>query len=205
MTSTRSGQFVLASTLTALIVHLLEFPGFIRIPIVLCFALLTPGIALTRTYWPPSMFERLLVTGSISLSILVLVSTAFAALGLWNPTLILLIIGAVSIAGSLLVDNAPTAQEHWLDWEQGSNKISQPARSGRARIVQLSAAGGLLSGPGLSELGTDEVVRVTWLGEQSLGRVKPLWEDLCTITFEESSDGFRDLVLKKFEAMAGLS
>lgn len=205
MTSTRSGKFVLASTLAALIVHLLDFPAPIRIPIVLCFALLTPGVALTRTFWPPSIIERLLVTGSVSVSMLVLVSTGFVAAGLWNPTLILLTIGVVSIAGYRLVNNAPTDQEYWLAWEQRSGEGLPPLRSGRASIVQLSSVGALLSGPGLNELATQEVVLVTWMGERSLGHVEPLWGDLCTVTFQESSDGFQALVVKKCEAMAGLS
>ncbi len=197
MTATKSGRFVLASTLAALIVHLLDFPALLRIPIVLAFALLTPGIALTRTYWSPSIFERLLVTASISISLLVLVATVVVGVGLWNPTLILLIIGAISIAGYLRVDNAPTDQEHWLDWERSFGEESSTFRSGRARIVQLSSVGGLLSGPGLDELAVEEVMRVTWMGEQSLGRVEPLWGDLCTITFVTPSDRLRTLVMKK--------
>jgi len=184
---------------------LLEVPSFLRISIVLAFAFLTPGVALTRTFSPTSFFERLLVTSSISVSAVVLVSTALLAVGLWSPSAILLILGVVSIVGHKVVSNSPASGKNWLDWERRSSDESSFVHSRRAKIMHLGSDGCVISGPGLAALDPCETVRLTWLGEVSFGRLEEVEGDVFALTFLEPTAGFEALVAQKYGDISAAS
>lgn len=86
-----------ALTAVATVLMLFDAPILIRLPPVILFSLMAPGLALTRAVPGLSGLERASIVGAVSLSVIVAVSLALVLFNAWAGATTLIGVGMVTL------------------------------------------------------------------------------------------------------------
>ena len=97
----RTRSVVVGLTLEAALVVALDLPAALRVPTVLLFAFVAPGLALTASVPGLSRVERASLAGAVSLVVMVGASFVLVALDIWSTSTTFYLVAGLTLAASL--------------------------------------------------------------------------------------------------------
>ena len=124
---------------------LLDAPDPLRLPLVIGFTFIAPGLAATRFLPPLPVVERLAFVAAISLSAVILVSLLLVAAGEWSGTLTFAELACLTtafVAFPAPRDNLPAVESRppRVPGQQFVPEIEVPGRTGGPNRVATTAA-----------------------------------------------------------------
>lgn len=178
-------QLVATLTLLAVLAVVLEAPSAIRVPAVLGFAILGPGLAVTRFMPTISGLDRLALAAATSLALNILASLLLVAVGEWSGEPVLATLGAITLGFAFIPRYTQRSQRRERSAQRRNEEIRVRRRAqGQAyqqvvsqnpaeRQVGLMALSWLLEDDGRS----DEAARLRALSRLDIPPRLPLGED----------------------------
>ena len=150
---------------------LVDAPALLRVPAVVLFAFVAPGLAITSFVPNLSPTERVSIAASSSLSVITIVSVALVWLNAWSGGTTFVLVAVLTLAALRSVPRSKVSLAMSFD-STGPEEPELGANSVRAQVLHISVSGALVTGPILRTVSKGVRVPFVLDGEYGVAEVR---------------------------------